>query len=136
MYTVYNYDKKGVLMSKSIVNGRTNDITVFYQFVYDQFNNLITEKLGSDSLGITTTYTYDDNGYKLASRKFEFNSNTKEWIITLDSFFYDQNHRMTRTETRTEGVDILEISRFYYDNNIETRIDPAIALVCNEGGRE
>ena len=126
MYTVYKYDKKGDLLSKSIVNGRTNDTTVIYQFDYDQFNNLITEKLGSDSLGITTTFNYDNQGFKLASRKSEFNSNTNEWVITLDSFFYDQNHRIIRTETRTEGVDILKISRFYYDNNIETRIDTAI----------
>lgn len=120
------YDSLNRLI-KSVVIVSPEKQFISNQYFYNKDNLVIKHMRGSDSNATSFEYTYDSLSRKIEETKREYNSNTKKWLSSVDSFFYGEGKNILMKKRYHSEKDLLTISKFaYIDTLLISQIDTTI----------
>jgi len=123
---VFTYDSLNRLI-KSVVIVSPEKQYISNQYFYNLKNLVIKQIRGSDSNATSFEYTYDSLSRKIKETKREYNSNTKKWLSSVDSFFYGEGKNILIKKRYHSEKDLLTISKFaYIDTLLISQIDTTI----------
>lgn len=123
---IFTYDSLNRLI-KSVVIVSPEKQYISNQYFYNENGLIIKHIRGSDSNATSYEYTYDGLSRKIAETKREYNSNTKKWLSSVDSFFYGEGKNILMQKRYHSEKDLLTISKFaYIDTLLISQIDTAM----------
>lgn len=123
---IFAYDSLNRLI-KSVVIVSPEKQFISNQYFYNKDNLVIKHIRGSDSNATSFEYTYDGISRKITEKKREYNTSTKKWFSSVDSFFYGEGKNILMKKRYHSEKDLLTISKFaYIDTLIISQIDTTI----------
>ena len=107
---LYNYGKYGLIESEMVYHPAWSDTTTAVSYQYDSIQLVKEIQVGS-----SITYSYDSSGYLLCKTTREFNTNVDEWIVYIDSIWYNAERQLTKKDHYQQGEDFQKITRYLYE---------------------